>query len=139
MYRALGFSRVLFCLRDAKTDTLSGRFGLGNGVERLSAAFRVPLRIKPGAAPDLFAAICNRNVDTLITDASRIADSLPAWYRAQTPAAAFLLLPLTLKQSTFALIYADQLKPGVLTLGEQELTALRTLRNQALMAFRQSS
>ena len=36
MFRALGFRRVVFCLRDPKTDTLTGRFGLGEGVERVA-------------------------------------------------------------------------------------------------------
>ena len=50
-----------------------------------------------------------------------------------------LLLPLMLKGAPFALIYADKAKPGAIELGEKELSLLRTLRNQAVMAFRQAS
>jgi len=39
----------------------------------------------------------------------------------------------------FALIYADKAEPGAIVLGEKELSMLRTLRNQAVMAFRQAS
>ena len=78
MYRGLGFQRVVFCLRDPKTDTMVGRFGLGHQVEAVAKVFRVDL--KRSVAPDLFAAVCLKNVDTLITDAlaPHIAQRLPA-------------------------------------------------------------
>ncbi|EGJ10605.1 serine/threonine protein kinase [Rubrivivax benzoatilyticus] len=137
MYRALDFRRIVFCLRDPKTETLTGRFGLGEGVDAVSRVFRVPLR--PGPTPDLFAAVCAKGMDTLIADATaaNIVARLPAWYREQVAAPSFLLLPMTLKNSTFALIYADKAEPGTPGLGEKELALLRTLRNQAVMAFRQ--
>jgi hypothetical protein len=37
------------------------------------------------------------------------------------------------------LIYADKAVKGALELDEKELALLRTLRNQAVMAFKQSS
>ncbi|MDP2000165.1 MAG: HDOD domain-containing protein, partial [Rhodoferax sp.] len=45
MLRAMDFQRIVFCLRDAKTDTLTGRFGLGKDVESLAKAFQIPLRV----------------------------------------------------------------------------------------------
>ncbi|MBX3619979.1 MAG: protein kinase [Rhizobacter sp.] len=141
MLRALGFRRIVFCLRDPKTDTLTGRFGLGEGVEQVSARFKVPLKPAPGAPVDLFTAVCAKGADTLISDATvpQIATRLPEWYRQGVNAPAFLLLPLTLKGAPFALIYADKARPGAIELGEKELSLLRTLRNQAVMAFRQAS
>jgi hypothetical protein len=135
MFRALGFRRIVFCLRDPKTDTLTGRFGLGEGVERVASAFKVPLKA-PG---ELFAAVCVKGADTLISDATApaISGRLPAWYRQSVNAPAFLLLPLMLKGAPFALIYADKARPGGIDLDEKELSLLRTLRNQAVMAFKQ--
>ena len=137
MYRALAFRRVVFCLRDAKTETLTGRFGLGAGAEAVAASFKVPL--KSGA--DLFTAVCVKGADTLITDATvaHISARLPAWYRTSVNAPAFLLLPMQLKGAPFALIYADKAQPGGIELGEKELSLLRTLRNQAVMAFKQAA
>jgi hypothetical protein len=43
-----------------------------------------------------------------------------------------------LKGRPFGLIYADMSEIGGLKLDEKELALLRTLRNQAVMAFRQS-
>ncbi len=136
MFRALGFRRIVFCLRDPKTDTLTGRFGLGEGAERVAQQFKVPLK----GGTDLFAAVCAKGADTLISDASagQIAARLPGWYRSGVDAPAFLLLPLLLKGAPFALIYADKAEPGGIALGEKELALLRTLRNQAVMAFRQA-
>jgi serine/threonine protein kinase len=137
MFRALGFRRIVFCLRDPKTETLTGRFGLGETATEVAALFKVPLK----GGTDLFAAVCSKGADTLISDATvpNIAARLPAWYRKGVDAPAFLLLPLTLKGAPFALIYADKAQPGGIDLGEKELSLLRTLRNQAVMAFRQAS
>ncbi|MFY3384497.1 protein kinase domain-containing protein [Paracidovorax sp. MALMAid1276] len=136
MFRALGFRRMVFCLRDPKTDALTGRFGLGEGSDAAVRALRVPLKA-PG---DLFAAVCLRGADTLINDATepRLQARLPDWYRTGLNAPAFLLLPLQLKGQTFALIYADQARAGGIVVDDKALGLLRTLRNQAVMAFRQS-
>lgn len=141
MLRALGFRRIVFCLRDPKTDALTGRFGLGDGVEQVAAKFKVPLKTPAGASVDLFGAVCLKGADTLISDATvpQIAGRLPAWYREGVNAPAFLLLPLLMKGAPFALIYADKARPGAIELGEKELSLLRTLRNQAVMAFKQAS
>jgi len=141
MLRALGFQRIVFCLRDPKTEMLTGRFGLGMGVETVSANFKVALKPAAGGAPDLFTAVCLKGADTLITDATTdsIAARLPAWYRKSVNAPAFLLLPLLMKGAPFALIYADKSAPGGIELGEKELSLLRTLRNQAVMAFKQTA
>ncbi len=137
MFRALGFRRIVFCLRDAKTDSLTGRFGLGEGAEAVSAKFKVPLKV----GGDLFTAVCVKGADTLIADATvaQIASRLPAWYREGVNAPAFLLLPMQMKNAPFALIYADKAVPGGIELGEKELSLLRTLRNQAVMAFKQAA
>jgi len=137
MYRALQFRRVVFCLRDPKTETLTGRFGLGDAATPVSRAFKVPLRVTGSA--DLFAAVCAKGMDTLIKDATaaNIASRLPPWYRQAVNAPAFLLLPMVVKGAPFALIYADKAEAGAIDLGEKELSLLRTLRNQAVMAFRQ--
>lgn len=139
IYRALGFRRVIFCLRDPKTETLTGRFGLGEGVEAVASLYKVPLRLPANGQADLFAAVCQKGVDTLIADATvpKIAERLPAWYKGPAGAPSFLLLPMAMKGAPFALIYADKARPGAIDLGEKELSLLRTLRNQAVMAFKQ--
>lgn len=136
MYRALGFRRVLLCLRDAGSHRLTGRFGLGEDATSVAQLFQVPLK----DAQDLFGMVCNKGLDTLIRDArvSSVAQRLPVWYRSQINAPAFLLLPLQIKGAPFGLIYADKASASDIALDEKELALLKTLRNQAVMAFRQS-
>jgi hypothetical protein len=138
MYRALQFDRILFCMRDAKTEMMTGRFGLGNGIESHVKEFRTHLK---ALTPDLFGVVCLKGADTMITDATeaRIVQRLPDWYRKSINAPTFLLLPLQIKGVPFGLIYADKSVRNSLDLDEKELALLRTLRNQAVMAFRQSS
>jgi serine/threonine protein kinase len=140
MYRALEFRCVVFALKDPKSGILTGRFGLGDGASALASQFSVPLRGEPAKAQDLLAAVCHKGVDTLIADAAaaNVAARLPAWLRRQPQAQTFLLLPMAMKGATFALIYADRAQAGSIAAGEKELSLLRTLRNQALMAFRQA-
>ena len=46
---------------------------------------------------------------------------------------------MALRGAPFAMIYADKSQPGSVVLDEKQLSLLRTLRNQAVMAFRQAS
>ena len=138
MYRALNFDRIIFCMRDAKTEMMTGRFGLGQGVEAHAKLFKLPLKTD---TPDLFGVVCVKGADTLISDASepRIVSRLPDWYKTSLNAPTFLLLPLQIKGAPFGLIYADKTARDSLELDEKELALLRTLRNQVVMAFKQSS
>jgi serine/threonine protein kinase len=138
MYRAMEFDRIIFCMRDAKAEMVTGRFGLGQGVEQYVKSFKVMLKSN---TPDLFSVVCNKGVDTMINDATeaRIVQRLPEWFKKGINAPTFLLLPLHIKGAPFGLIYADKTAHGSLELDEKELAMLRTLRNQAVMAFKQSS
>ncbi|MFN3414880.1 MAG: protein kinase domain-containing protein [Caldimonas sp.] len=138
MYRSLAFQRVLLCLRDPRSAVMSGRFGLGPDAPQVAAQFRIDLA---PSATDLFALVCKKGADTLISDATApsLSARLPDWYRRQVHAPTFLLLPLMLRQGALGLIYADKAQAGAISIGERELSLLRTLRNQAVMAFKQSS
>lgn len=142
MYRALAFQRVVFCLKDARGAVVTGRFGLGEQVDGFARLFHIPLATTvSGGAPDLFSAVCHKGADMLISDAGapNVLARLPAWYRPHAPGRSFLLLPLTMKRAPFGLIYADRPAGSGQEIGERELSLLRTLRNQAVMAFRAAS
>lgn len=146
MLRALDCRRVIFCLRDPKTGQLLGRLGIGEGADALKATFKIPLVIPNGTTPDLFSVVCLKGADTLIVDASApgIVGRLPTWFRDQVQAPTFLLLPLVMKRKgqpdmVLGMIYADKGQANALQINEKELSLLRTLRNQAVMAFKQST
>lgn len=135
MYRAMGFKRVLLCIRDARSNTMQGRFGLGPDSAALARSFRFPL----AHGNDVFFAACTRGADVLIGDIddAKIAARIPEWYRKLTPARSFVLFPLTIKSKPVALIYADADAANSIVIPEKELSLLRTLRNQAVLAIKQ--
>lgn len=137
MYRAMGFRRVVLCVRDAKTNCMQGRFGFGPEANEVAKAFRFPLSF----TPDIFHAATSKAVDILISDINdpKIAQRIPDWYRKAVPAQSFVLFPLNLKGNPVALIYADRDEAGGIDIPEKELSLLRTLRNQAVLAIKQGS
>jgi eukaryotic-like serine/threonine-protein kinase len=136
MYRAMGFRRVLLCVRDARANAMVGRFGFGPDSTEVLKGFRFPMN----GAPDVFLAALGKGVDILISniDDDHIKARVPAWYRKAVTAKTFVLLPLNIKGNAVALIYADREAPGDIVIPEKELSLLRTLRNQAVLAIKSS-
>jgi hypothetical protein len=136
MYRSMGFQRVLLCLKDPKLGSMVGRFGFGADTNDLARKFSFPLK----DAPNVFQLAVTKGVDIIITDIDdpKIAGKIPDWYRKIVIAKTFVLLPLLMKGNPVALIYCDRDKAGSITIPEKELSLLKTLRNQALLAIKQS-
>jgi len=131
--KAQHFRCVVFALRQPGGGQLCGRIGIGEGAAALSSA----MRIKPdaNAADDLFALVCAKGADMLVSNARTMSARLPTWYRLNFAAPTFLLLPLVLRGQAIGLIYADKAQSGSINLGEDELTLMRSLRDQAVQAL----
>lgn len=136
MYRSMGFQRVLLCIKDAKQNAMVGRFGFGEDINQTIKTFKFPLSY----TPDVFHAALSKGVDILISDINepKIRERIPDWYRKTITARTFVLFPLNIKNAPVALIYADKEPAGGINMPENELSLLRTLRNQALLAIKQS-
>ncbi|MFM9968800.1 MAG: hypothetical protein ACKVQK_10430 [Burkholderiales bacterium] len=108
--RGIGFTRVLLCIRDNKTNGLRARFGFGDDVEVL---LKKPFSIPLGNSRDVFYAATNKGADICIEDidGDKIKQYIPACYRDHIAARL-------------------RFKP-------EELNLLKTLRNQAVLAVRQ--
>jgi len=137
VYRAMGFKRVLLCLKDAKSGLMTGRFGFGPDSNATIKSFQFPVAF----TPDVFHLCVSKGVDILIADIddAKIADKIPPWYRERMLAKTFALFPLAIKGNTVALIYCDKDKAGDIRISEKELQLLKTLRNQAVLAIKQAS
>ena len=137
MYRAKGFKRVILCVRDARSNTMLGRFGFGPDALEKAKLFNFSLVF----TPDIFHAALSKGVDILISDTKdpKIASRIPDWYRKGVNAGAFVIFPLCIKTNPVAMIYADCDRAGEIVIPEKELSLLRTLRNQAVLAIKQSS
>lgn len=136
MYSGMGFNRVLFCIKDSRHDAMHGKFGFGENINDLVSGFRFPM----ASAPDVFHVALEKNVDILITDVDdpKIASRVPDWYRQNIPAKTFLIFPIVLKGKPLGLIYADKPRAGDIAVPEQLLGTLKALRNQAVLAIKQT-
>ncbi len=135
MYRGIGFNRILFLIRDNKSNAMVAKFGFGDGVEALVPRFRFPLPF----VPDVFHLSLEKGLDIAIenVDAPNISGKIPAWHRDNVDAPCFLLLPLMIKDRAVGMIYADMKVANSLNVSQQQLSLLRTLRNQAVLAIKQ--
>jgi hypothetical protein len=137
IYTGLGSDHVVFALRDPRSARMVGRFGLGDGIDELIRQFQFSLDF----VPDVFHVALQKNIDILITDTGdpKILSRIPDWHRKAFSAGAFLVFPIVIKDKPFGMIYADVARANSITIEEDELKLLRTLRNQAVLAVRQSA
>ena len=136
MYSGIGFAHVLLCIKDGRHNTMCGKFGFGDDVQTLIKAFDFSL----AAPPDVFLVALQNNADILISDINepKIAPRIPAWFSKRVAARTFVLFPIVVKGKPIGLIYADSPHPGDIAIPEKELSLLKSLRNQAVLAIRQS-
>jgi GAF domain-containing protein len=139
MYRGIGFTRVLLCVRDAGSNSLKARFGLGADVDQIvRRGFHVPL----AATRDAFYAAISSGADVHIenVNAESIREHIPDWYRKLVPSVqSIALFPVMVNKKPVALFYGDSDHAGRLAFDAGELNLLKTLRNQAVLAIRQRS
>ncbi len=137
IYRSIGFSRILFLIRDNKQNAMVAKFGFGDGVEALVSRFRFSL---PFAA-DVFHLSLEKGLDIAIenVDAPNIAGKIPSWFRNNVNAPCFILLPMMINGRTIAMFYADMRVANSLNVSQQQLSQLRTLRDQAVLAIKQKA
>ncbi len=137
MYRGMGFSQVLLCTRDVRSNELRARFGFGARTEILLEYFNVPL----GQARDVFQLALNKNADIFIanTQSESVVTRIPSWYRENVNARAFLVLPIVINNRIIGLFYADHDREEDFVIEPHLLQMLKTLRNQAILAIRQKS
>lgn len=137
MHRGMGFNRTLIMIRNNKLGTMVARFGFGTGINEVIPRFSFPLKF----VPDVFHLSIEKGLDISIADiyALNIADKIPDWYRDAVNAPGFILLPLMLNGKAIGLFYADMLEANSLNISQQQLSLLRTLRNQAVLAIKQKT
>lgn len=135
IYRGMGFNRAVILIRDNKQNIMAARFGFGAGIEATIPRLRFSLPF----VPDVFHLSIAKGLDIAIEDihAPNIADKIPDWYRKSVNAPSFMLLPVMVKDKAIALFYADMQQANGLNMSPHQLSLLRTLRNQAVLAIKQ--
>ncbi|MFO7552124.1 MAG: HDOD domain-containing protein [Haliea sp.] len=137
MYRAMKFNRIAIFVHDARTGQMHARHGFGQGIDALLPEMQFSL--KPSA--DVFHVALEKGVDVVIADAmaDNIASKIPAWHRSILGAHCFFLLPVMINQRALALVYADMQAANSLQISRRELSLMRTLRNQIVLAVKHNS
>ena len=134
IYRALGGARVVLCLKDPQNTCIRARFGYGEDVDQVIEHFSIPL----AARSDVFQVAFKNNVDIRIEDTrdEKIHDKIPAWYHQNIAARSFTIFPIVIKQKPIALIYIDSASAESINISDSQLSLLKTLRNQAILAIK---
>ena len=137
MHRGMGFNRTLIMIRNNQLGSMVARFGLGADIDEMIPRFRFSLKF----IPDVFHLAIEKGLDVSIEDirAINMIDKIPDWYRETVNAPCFILLPLMLNNKAIGLFYADMLEANSLDMSQQQLSLLRTLRNQAVLAIKQKT
>lgn len=138
MYRAMGFTRVLLFVADPARQALRCRFGFGEGVDAL---VQQGLSLPMSGTRDIFYAAVGQGADLCLDDldAPKVSAYVPPWYRKSIGAKGMVLLPVIVNKKTVGLIYADADRAETLAFKTEELSLLKTLRNQAVLAIRQKT
>lgn len=138
MYRAIGFTRVLLFVADPARQAMRCRFGFGEGAD---AIVKQGLLLPADGRRDVFYAAIGQGADLCLEDldSEKLRAYVPAWYREAIGARGMVLLPVRVNNTTVGLIYADSDRCATLRFEPEELSLLKTLRNQAVLAIRQKS
>ncbi|MCP3689201.1 MAG: HDOD domain-containing protein [Gammaproteobacteria bacterium] len=134
IYRALSGSRVVLCLKDKSGRMMSARFGYGESIEQVIDKFSIPLAYQA----DVFHIAFKNNQDIRIenTQEENIRSRIPDWYHRDIGAKSFTIFPIVIKHSPIALIYIDNAQGNSSSINDAQLSLLKTLRNQALLAIK---
>lgn len=137
IHRGMGFQRTMIFVRDPKNKQMAARFGFGADIDSLLGKFRFAL----DASQDVFNLSMTKGVDLMIEDisADNIAAKIPKWYTGAVDCQSFLLLPIMVNQKAVGLFYADSQQAHSMQISPRQLSMLRTLRNQAVLAIKQKA
>jgi serine/threonine protein kinase len=137
IYCSLGFRHTVIFIRDEAQGLMIARFGFGETVNETIPRLRFPLKF----VPDVFHLALEQGLDIVIEDvkAANITDKIPKWFSSAVDSQCFLLLPIMVNKRAVGLIYADMKGANALQITQRQLSLLRTLRNQAILAIKQKT
>lgn len=133
IFRGIRFDRVIFSLVNPQRTHISGRFGLGEGVEELLPLLHLPLNANGNA----FALALEERRECLVKppgqpgDRSLMADKF--WQISRNRS--FLVVPLHVEQIPIGTFYVDRTNPA-LPISEEERRRLRIFRDLTIIALR---
>lgn len=138
MFRGAEYDRVIFALRDFRTDHLTGRYGLGGDTRERLGRFVFPFE----GTPDRIRRALVQGEDLVVRDVRMpgVRQQLPDWLMESMAPGAFAIFPLLVRGTVVGLIYGDTPGKGTTPawLSSGRLAAVRRMREdvvRALVAF----
>nr|WP_294838776.1 HDOD domain-containing protein [uncultured Methylotenera sp.] len=135
MHRGMGFNRTLLFIRDVKNNQMVARFGFSHDIDLALKKFKFGLDF----TPDVFHLAISKGADLMLEDitANNVAAKIPQWYKQATSSQSLLLLPIMVNNKALGMFYADMEQANSMQISTRQLSLLRTLRNQAVLAIKQ--
>ena len=135
MFRGFRFNCVIFCMMEQKRRRVQARFGLGRDIDAMIKNFGFKIE----KSQDLFNIAVSETRDFLIDDSNDpdIKAKVPRWYRKTVNAPSFMVYPIFIDKVCLGLFYADKENEGP-PIPETQLSFMKTLRNQLILAIKQS-
>lgn len=120
------FDRSIFAMTDPESNSIQGRFGVGQEVDALSKAFRFPLEARGGP---ISVALLRRQ------DLFRFGQgtSIPGPFQEALGASNFALCPIVVQNVILGCLFCDRKNPAALTSkAQQKIMTLRDLATEAI-------
>ncbi len=134
IFTSFNFHRVMFCFINKGRTSINARFGFGPHIEEIINRFSIP-----NGGEDIFNLSLKQAKDLIIEDTSSddATNLIPKWYRNKFSKKSLLVYPIIVKNIPIGLLYIDSISPISVT-DESHLNPIKTLRNQIILAIRQS-
>lgn len=135
IFRGIRFDRVVFLLVNPQRTWITGRFGLGVGVEELLPALHLPLKAKD----NVFALALEENREYLVNPYQNPSDrglmDVNFWATSRTQT--FLVVPLLVDQIPIGAFFVDRLDAAH-PITKEDRRRLRIFRDLSIVALRLS-
>ncbi|KJU82176.1 signal transduction protein [Candidatus Magnetobacterium bavaricum] len=137
LYRGMEFTRTIISIKNAKGQSIDGRFGFGRNIENLLKHFRFPI---DKDSKDIFNISLSNDSIVIINNINdiEVQSCIPNWLRTVFNVQTFILIPITVRKMPIGLIYGDWATVNPQALKKSRLRYVKMLKNQAVLAIKQS-
>jgi len=132
IFRGIRFDRVIFCLVNPQRTFITGRFGLGEGVEELLPVLHLPLKANDNA----FARALGERQEYLVNPHNNRGDRslMEENFWQVSGSHSFLVVPLHVDQIPIGAFFVDRLDPN-LPISEEDRRRLRIFRDLTIISL----
>ncbi|MBF0539710.1 MAG: HDOD domain-containing protein [Nitrospirae bacterium] len=136
LYRGMEFTRTIISIKNAKGQSIDGRFGFGRNIENLVKQFRFPI---DNNSNDVFNISLSKDSIVIINNVNdvEVQSCIPNWLNTVFNVQTFILIPIIVRKSPIGLIYGDWPKVNPKAIKNSRLRYVKMLKNQAVMAIKQ--